>query len=84
LEGYLAQPLSHTNRTATDPSEERFFVGLRLAEGITPAPGEWQRFSQPIARWVEAGMLEKDGPQLRLTPAAVLLSNEIFQDFLHA
>ena len=84
LEGYIAQPLSHTNRTATDPSEERFFVGLRLTEGITPAPGEWQRFSQPIARWLEAGMLEKDGSQLRLTPAAVLLSNEIFQDFLHA
>jgi len=84
LEAYITQPLSHADRTATDPSEERFFVGLRLAEGITPAPGEWQRFSQPIARWVEAGMLEKDGPQLRLTPAAVLLSNEIFQDFLHA
>ena len=84
LEAYIAQPLSHADRTATDPSEERFFVGLRLAEGITPAPGEWQRFSQPIARWLEAGMLEKDGARLRLTAAAVLLSNEIFQEFLHA
>ncbi len=84
LEAYITQPLDHTDRTATDPSEEHFFVGLRLAEGITPAPSEWKRFSQPIARWLEAGMLEKDGPQLRLTPAAVLLSNEIFQDFLHA
>jgi len=57
---------------------------LRLSEGITPAPDEWQHFSQPIARWIEAGMLEKDGARLRLTPSAVLVSNEIFQEFLYA
>ncbi len=84
LESYLAQPLNHAAPTPSDPCEEHFFVGLRLAEGITPAPDEWQRFSRPIARWLEAGMLEKDGARLRLTPAAVLVSNEIFQEFLHA
>ena len=84
LESYLAQPLHHAAPTASDPSEEHFFVGLRLTEGITPTPVEWQRFEQPIARWLETGMLEKDGPRLRLAPIAVLLSNEIFQEFLHA
>ena len=84
LENYLAQPLEHTAPTASDASEEHFFVGLRLAEGIVPAPGEWERFAKPIERWLETGMLEKDGARLRLTSAAVLLSNEIFQEFICA
>lgn len=82
LESYLAKPLEHTTHTASDPSEEHFFVGLRLAEGIEPTPGEWQRFAQPIKHWLETGMLKKEGARLRLAPAAVLLSNEIFQEFL--
>jgi oxygen-independent coproporphyrinogen-3 oxidase len=84
LESYLSKPLERAARTASDLSEEHFFVGLRLAEGIVPAPHEWERFAQPIERWLEAGMLEQDGARLRLAPAAVLLSNEIFQEFLRA
>lgn len=82
LESYLSNPLERAAQTASDPSEEHFFVGLRLTEGIEPTPGEWQRFAQPIQRWLENGMLEKDGSRLRLAPAAVLLSNEIFQEFI--
>jgi oxygen-independent coproporphyrinogen-3 oxidase len=84
LDNYLAQPLEHTTPTASDASEEHFFVGLRLTEGITPAPSEWQRFARPIERGLETGMLEKDGARLRLASAAVLVSNEIFQEFLGA
>ena len=84
LESYLADPLSRMPRTASDPSEEHFFVGLRLTEGIEPTAREWERFAQPIERWLKTGMLEKDGARLRLAPAAVLLSNEIFQEFLSA
>jgi len=84
LESYLSNPLERAAHTASDPSEEHFFVGLRLTEGIEPTPGEWQRFAQPIERWLENGMLEKDGARLRLAPAAVLLSNEIFREFLSA
>jgi oxygen-independent coproporphyrinogen III oxidase len=83
LESYLSKPLERAAYTTSDPSEEHFFVGLRLAEGIVPTPNEWRRFAQPIERWLETGMLEKDGARLRLAPAAVLLSNEIFQEFLH-
>jgi oxygen-independent coproporphyrinogen III oxidase len=82
LESYLAKPLERASPTASDPSEEHFFVGLRLTEGIEPTPGEWQRFAQPIEHWLENGMLKKEGARLRLAPAAVLLSNEIFQEFL--
>ena len=70
--------------TTSDPAEERFFVGLRLLDGIEPTPAEWRRFAEPIDKWERAGMLERAGPRLRLTPPAVLVSNEVFQDFLEA
>ena len=69
---------------ATDAGEEHFFVGLRLIEGIEPTEAEWERFARPIERWLDTGMLQRAGERLRLAPGGVLLSNEIFQDFLHA
>jgi len=70
--------------TAARPEEERFFVGLRLAAGIRLAPEEWQRFAAPIRRFVDAGLLETEDGALRLTGRGVLLSNEVFQEFLLA
>ena len=70
-------------QTTSDPAEEHFFVGLRLLDGIEPTPAEWQRFAEPIEKWERAGMLERAGSRLRLTTPAVLVSNEIFQEFLH-
>lgn len=82
LAKYLNSPLDQAESTATDPSEERFFVGLRLMRGIEPTEAEWTRFAQSIETWIEAGMLERDGVRLRLSAAGVLLSNEIFQEFV--
>ncbi|MGA3040852.1 MAG: coproporphyrinogen-III oxidase family protein [Bryobacteraceae bacterium] len=65
-----------------NPLEERFFVGLRLAQGIRPEPREWERFGEPIRRFIEQGLLETDGVVLRLTSRGVMLSNEVFQEFL--
>ena len=65
-------------------SEERFFVGLRLTEGIRPEPEEWLRFAAPIHRFIDAGLLETAGGILRLTNRGVMLSNEVFQEFLTA
>jgi oxygen-independent coproporphyrinogen-3 oxidase len=64
-------------------SDERFFIGLRLAGGICPDPEEWRRFDAPIHRFLDAGLLETDGATLRLTDRGVLLSNEVFQEFLN-
>jgi len=61
---------------------ERFYVGLRLTEGMQPTADEWARFREPIGRFVEAGLLETAQRQLRLTVRGVLLSNEVFQEFL--
>lgn len=62
--------------------QERFFVGLRLLHGIEPRAEDWVRFAEPIDRFVKDGLLEKDGAVLRLTGPGVLLSNEVFQEFV--
>jgi oxygen-independent coproporphyrinogen-3 oxidase len=64
------------------PPSERFYVGLRLTGGIHPDPAEWQRFHEPIQRFLDAGLLETAAGNLRLTSRGILLSNEVFQEFL--
>ena len=67
---------------AARPDEERFFVGLRLSEGVHPLPQDWVKFAEPIRRFLEAGLLEQCNGCLRLTGRGVMLSNEVFQEFL--
>jgi oxygen-independent coproporphyrinogen III oxidase len=69
---------------AEDPAApgERFYVGLRLMEGIHPTAEDWDRFEKPIRRFVDVGLLETAAGALRLTGRGVLLSNEVFQEFL--
>ena len=69
-------------RVERHPLEERFFLGLRMTRGIRPEPREWEHFGEPIRRFVEQGLLETDGETLRLTSRGVMLSNEVFQEFL--
>jgi oxygen-independent coproporphyrinogen-3 oxidase len=64
-------------------SDERFFIGLRLSAGIRPDAAEWRRYDAPIHRFLDAGLLETDGATLRLTRRGVLLSNEVFQEFVN-
>jgi oxygen-independent coproporphyrinogen-3 oxidase len=66
-------------RTPADPVAERFFLGLRLARGID---GDWSPFQTAIERFIREGLLETDGNALRLTPRGVLLSNEVFAEFV--
>jgi oxygen-independent coproporphyrinogen-3 oxidase len=76
---FSAEKPEHTTSNA---AEEHFFVGLRLLDGIEPTAEEWRLFAAPIEKWMRAGMLERAGSRLRLTPEAVLVSNEVFQEFL--
>lgn len=62
--------------------DERLFVGLRLSAGVRPTPADWQRFDAPIRRFLDAGLLETGDGMLRLTARGVMLSNEVFQEFL--
>jgi len=79
---YLATGGSAAETTPANPGEEKFFVGLRLTEGVAPTAEEWQRYEQPISRFLREGLLERSGEAVRLTNRGVLLSNEVFQEFL--
>ena len=68
--------------TPANHAEERFFVGLRLTDGIRPDVDEWTRFRAPIQHFIAAGLLASDGEILRLTDRGVLLSNEVFAEFI--
>jgi oxygen-independent coproporphyrinogen-3 oxidase len=68
--------------TPSNSAEERFFVGLRLTQGIQPLAEEWLKFEQPIARFIADGLLARDGARLRLTDRGVLFSNEVFAEFI--
>ena len=65
-------------------ADEKFFVGLRLMGGVRPDPAEWKRYEEPIRRFVDNGLMETDGALLRLTARGVMVSNDIFQEFLTA
>lgn len=70
-------------RSPADAATERFFIGLRLSEGIRPGPAEWRRFEGPIRRFLDDGLLATDGERLRLTSRGVMLSNEVLQEFVN-
>ena len=44
--------------TRPDPIEEKFFVGLRLAEGVQPDASDWQRYGPAFERHLSTGMME--------------------------
>lgn len=83
VEEYVERPSPAESRVAANADEERFFVGLRLREGIQPQPEEWSRHEAAISRFVGEGLLERDGPRLRLSNRGVLLSNEVFEEFIN-
>lgn len=70
--------------TRPDPVEEKFFVGLRLAEGVEPTESDWLRYGAAFERFLSAGVMERYDGRLRLTPRGIMISNEIFQEFIAA
>ena len=79
---YIQRERPVTESTPAQLQEERFFVGLRLAEGVAPTAEEWQRYGQPLSRFLSEGLIEKHDGAVRLTDRGVLLSNEVFQEFI--
>ena len=81
---YLAARRPGVEPSVPAPDEERFFVGLRLIARHPPRPPTNGAASRaPIRRFLDAGLLETADGILRLTRRGVLLSNEVFQEFLH-
>ena len=79
---YVAAKSPFLSSEPANSAEERFFVGLRLTNGIQLEPSEWMRYQAPIQRFLSEGLLEKAGEKLRLTNRGVLLSNEVFAEFI--
>jgi oxygen-independent coproporphyrinogen-3 oxidase len=79
---YVRAKSPRLGSTPANRAEERFFVGLRLTDGIRPEPAEWTRFEAPIQRFLTEGLLAREGEKLRLTNRGVLLSNEVFAEFI--
>jgi oxygen-independent coproporphyrinogen-3 oxidase len=77
---YANQP-GALDRVQADSVSERFFLGLRLDEGIE---GDWWPFADAIGRFIDDGLLERQGARIRLTSRGVLLSNEVFAEFVGA
>jgi oxygen-independent coproporphyrinogen-3 oxidase len=77
IEDYLRG--SKPKRIVADPTGEQFFLGLRLSTGIK---GDWSAFRPAIERLIREGLLEVDDAALRLTSRGVLLSNEVFTEFV--
>jgi oxygen-independent coproporphyrinogen-3 oxidase len=81
IEDYLRG--SKPERVLADPTGEHFFLGLRLSDGIpSGTPGDWSVFRPAIERLIRDGLLEADDAALRLTARGVLLSNEVFAEFV--
>lgn len=81
VEEYLAGALPVPSASTPD---EHLFVGLRLTQGVRPTAEDWRQHAQSISRFISLGLLDSSDGVLRLTDRGVLLSNEVFQEFLAA
>ncbi len=79
---YVERERPAAEATLANLEEEKFFVGLRLADGVAPTAEEWRRYDEPLSRFLREGLIERRGAAVRLTDRGVLLSNEVFQEFL--
>lgn len=69
-------------RTPAVPDEEYFFLGLRQLAGVEAGPERIAPYREAVVRLVTEGLVEYDGRRLRLTRRGVLLSNEVFGEFI--
>jgi oxygen-independent coproporphyrinogen-3 oxidase len=68
--------------TPANAAEEKFFVGLRLASGVETDADDWQRHGEAFERFLAGGVMERKGMNLRLTQRGIMVSNEIFEEFV--
>lgn len=81
---YVRDPLARFEVTSARPDEEKFFVGLRLTEGVEINEADEYRFGHKIAQFTRDGLIERHSRRIRLTPRGVMLSNEVFEEFIGA
>ncbi len=67
-----------TSTTYAQPGEE-LFLGLRLDQGVE---ADWSAYADAVQRFEQDGLVKLSGNRLRLTPRGILLSNEVFAEFV--
>ena len=72
----------HTETTTAVATEEKFFVGLRLTEGVFADDSDWARYGSAFERFLSGGVMERYAGRLRLTARGIMISNEIFEEFV--
>jgi oxygen-independent coproporphyrinogen-3 oxidase len=86
-----AAPLASERRvlSAGERLEEALFTGLRLVDGIDiQAVGVryetdvWSRFGAALQPFVDEGLVQRDGPRLRISRPGMLIANEIMAVFV--
>jgi oxygen-independent coproporphyrinogen III oxidase len=65
--------------SAAAQAGEELFLGLRLEQGIE---ADWTPHEDAVRRFEQDGLVERHGNRLRLTARGVLLSNEVFAEFV--
>ena len=76
---------SEESVTAAQALDEEFFLGLRELAGINLAAIESRYsvdLSSRMAKLLEEGLVERDGARIRLNPAKLTISNEVFVELL--
>jgi oxygen-independent coproporphyrinogen III oxidase len=90
LEGYVGgAPLQQHVVSPAEALEERFFLGLRLNQGVdlrdiasSFGPAAVDQMLPTVVQLVTDGLMLRDGDSIRLTSRGRLLSNEVFQVFM--
>jgi oxygen-independent coproporphyrinogen-3 oxidase len=72
---------ARSQRVEAHPHES-LWVGLRLSEGVELTALQERQFGGAIERFVRQGLMHRDGSVVRLTDRGVLLSNDVFAEFL--
>ena len=76
---------SEESVTAAQALDEEFFLGLRELAGIDLARIESRYsvdLSSRMAKLLDEGLVERDGARIRLNPAKLTISNEVFVELL--
>ncbi len=75
--GAAGEPLCSEESVAI-ANEEYWFLGLRLTEGVAmPAQP-----TETITRFLDEGLLERSGDRVRLSRRGILISNDVFAEFI--